>query len=354
MVTDLEVRPEFKNLIPPLSTDERMGLERSIVSDGCRDALVVWGRVLVDGHNRYEICRKNGVPFRTVPVEFGSEAEARVWIRNNQMGRRNLTDGWKAELALGNKADLLEMGRERMSEARKKQPEGLSRNDKPFEPHRTREAIAETLGWSTGKVAQAEVVKAKAPEVWEKVKAGEATIHQAYQEVKNEAKPHVAFNSGENEWYTPERLTDMARMAMGSIDTDPASTEVANRFVKAEAFYTAEDDGLKQRWRGNVWMNPPYSQPLIAQFAEAVVTKYLDGEIRQAIVLVNNATDTKWFQGMLKECSAVCFIEGRVKFIDRGGNPSGAPLQGQALLYFGERIEAFRMAYSGEGTVLVR
>jgi len=51
---------------------------------------------------------------------------------------------------LGNKADLLEMGRERMSEARKKQPEGLSRNDKPFEPHRTREVIAETLGWSTG------------------------------------------------------------------------------------------------------------------------------------------------------------------------------------------------------------
>ena len=51
---------------------------------------------------------------------------------------------------MGNKADLLEMGRERMSEARKKEPEGLSGNDKPLLPHNTQKAIAETLGWSTG------------------------------------------------------------------------------------------------------------------------------------------------------------------------------------------------------------
>lgn len=163
-------------------------------------------------------------------------------------------------------------------------------------------------------------------------------------------KPHVAQNSGENEWYTPPAHIAAARAAMGSIDCDPASSAIANRCVKAEVFYTAEDNGLARKWHGAVWMNPPYAQPLIAQFAEAVASKYEAGEIEQACVLVNNATETEWFQRMLTASSAVCFPRSRVRFLDPDGNP-GAPLQGQAIIYMGACAEQFAAAFAGFGAV---
>ena len=147
---------EFKALIPPLTPDERAGLEASILAEGCRDALIVWGDILIDGHNRYEICTKHNIPYKTQPIEFASRTEARIWIRKNQLARRNLTDGWKIELELGNKQDLLEIGRQReaMGGGDKKSAaakSGLSKNDKPDPPHNTRAIIAESLGMSTGK-----------------------------------------------------------------------------------------------------------------------------------------------------------------------------------------------------------
>jgi ParB family chromosome partitioning protein len=103
---------------------------------------------------------------------------------------------------------------------------------------------------------------------------------------------------------------------------------LANKTVKANVYYTAEDDGLAQEWYGNVWMNPPYAQPLIAQFSNTVADKYDCGDIEQACVLVNNATETSAFQRMLESCACVCFLRTRVKFVDMNGVASGAPLQG--------------------------
>jgi hypothetical protein len=96
---------------------------------------------------------------------------------------------------------------------------------------------------------------------------------------------HVANNSGNNEWYTPASIVDAARLVMGSIDTDPATSELANRTVGASQIFTAADDGRAQQWSGKVWMNPPYSKGLIGDFAEAVTSKYGRGEIEQAATL---------------------------------------------------------------------
>jgi hypothetical protein len=164
---------------------------------------------------------------------------------------------------------------------------------------------------------------------------------------------HVAHNSGNNEWYTPAPFIAAAREVMGRIDCDPASSPIANATVQAERFFTAEDDGLQQdTWGECVWMNPPYAQPLIGQFADALAERVRHGEVQQACVLVNNATETAWFQTMLGVASAVCLLRGRVKFLDPEGNPSGAPLQGQAVLYIGPNVGEFAEAFSGYGVTL--
>lgn len=165
-------------------------------------------------------------------------------------------------------------------------------------------------------------------------------------------KPHVSFNSGNNEWYTPSKYIEAARKVMGEIDLDPASSDIANKIVEAGVYYTLEENGLGKEWFGRVWMNPPYSGDLISDFCEKLCIHFYHNEITEAIVLVNNATETIWFQGMLNWASAVCFPKGRVKFIDVEGNPTGAPLQGQAILYFGDNKELFKEVFEGFGRVL--
>lgn len=169
---------------------------------------------------------------------------------------------------------------------------------------------------------------------------------------KNENGPHVAQNSGNNEWYTPPEYIFAARTVMGGIDLDPASSEKANEIVGADRFFTTADDGLMFDWWGRVWMNPPYSQPQISEFCRKFIQEYTAENITMGIVLVNNATETAWFQELLSVASAACFVRGRIKFLDPSGYPAGAPLQGQAAVYFGPNIEAFHAEFSYLGKVL--
>lgn len=161
---------------------------------------------------------------------------------------------------------------------------------------------------------------------------------------------HVSANDGENEWYTPEPFAIAAHRVMGKIDLDPASTAEANDVIGAEDFFTKEQDGLKKEWRGCIWLNPPYAQPLIGQFVDCLVDHWNTGTVLQAIVLVNNATETSWFGKLVSVASVVCFPQGRIKFWSPRG-PAAAPLQGQAILYLGRKMDAFTEAFKQFGWV---
>lgn len=165
-------------------------------------------------------------------------------------------------------------------------------------------------------------------------------------EEKPVSKPHVVNNSGENEWYTPAVYIEAARKAMGSIDFDPASNDFANETVKAAEYYTIETDGLAQRWRGNVWMNPPYSTDMLTRFITKLVQER--EHYKQAVVLVNNATETEWFRLLISIASAICFPKGRIRFYSKDG-VKNSPLQGQAFVYIGDDAENFINAFSDIG-----
>lgn len=163
-----------------------------------------------------------------------------------------------------------------------------------------------------------------------------SAVLQKIAEAKNPPKPHVVNNSKDDEWYTPSQYIEAAREVMGTIDLDPASNDFANETVKATTYYTEETDGLAQKWFGNIWMNPPYSTALLSRFAE----KLAEEDFTQAIVLVNNATETGWFETMISKASAIVFHKGRIRFVKRDG-AHGAPLQGQAFIYYGDNVERF-------------
>lgn len=88
---ELSIDPELEKWIIPLADDEFEQLTKSLLEDGCRDPLVVWGHTLVDGHNRYRICTRHGIEFRTVQKDFDSLEAAKDWMVRNQLGRRNVT-----------------------------------------------------------------------------------------------------------------------------------------------------------------------------------------------------------------------------------------------------------------------
>ena len=91
---------EFQALIPPLSAEEKAQLEENIVAEGCRDALITWQGILLDGHNRFEICERLNIPFRTMEIDLPDRDEAKLWIIKNQFGRRNLCAFDRGSLAL--------------------------------------------------------------------------------------------------------------------------------------------------------------------------------------------------------------------------------------------------------------
>lgn len=367
----LKIDPEFRDAIPQLTESELSILTESVKAEGCREPLLVWNGLLIDGHNRFAICTQHDIPFESREAHFPSRTDALVWIKKNQLGRRNLTDYQRAEIALSLKDDLAKLAKERQGRRTDLEDADNIPANLPGSSGETRDALADMAGVSGRTLDKVERIESEAiPEVREKARRGAVSIHAASQiadmpeseqrrvvaDIDAGGKPseaikraHVANNSGNNEWYTPSHILEAARNVMGAIDIDPASSEIANNTVKAATFFTSEDDGLARPWHGRMWMNPPYAQPLIVKFIERAIEQYCANNVPEAIILVNNGTDTAWGQTLLNSAAAICFPKSRIRFIDSAGKPSGAPLQGQMIVYLGKHRDKFFQAFAPFG-----
>ena len=197
---ELNIDPSFRALIPPLAEGELTELEESIKAEGCRDQIVTWKGTIVDGHNRYDICKRHGIEFRTVEHDFADADSAKAWIITNQLARRNVPVFVRYELSKVRKALLAERGRERQAHGQTAPGRTLlSMLDKSVDPHDTRKTLATELGVGTGTLARAEYVEKHAPDdIKEQARRDEVSINEAYKATKRvEAKAEQASRFAE-------------------------------------------------------------------------------------------------------------------------------------------------------------
>ncbi|GGI15692.1 hypothetical protein [Oxalicibacterium faecigallinarum] len=169
--------------IDPLTADEFAALEHSLLNEGCRDALVLWGDILVDGHNRYRICQKHGIAFNTIQnASFQSMDDVHLWMIDNHLGRRSVSDFQRGVLAL-RKKEILSARRDQF-DRKKTEPSDNAPDDQDKKlakaPTLTREAIARAARVSSATIGHIEKIqKTAAPELVEAIKAGDISINAA-------------------------------------------------------------------------------------------------------------------------------------------------------------------------------
>jgi hypothetical protein len=180
---NLIINEELRAFIDPLTPVEYAALERSLLADGCRDALVLWRDVLIDGHNRYEICRKHDIPFRTVQNDkFESLEDVMLWVIDNNLARRSVSDFQRGMLALRKKEIVATRAAQRPPDAAADQDhdapaEGADPNDPPWS---TREDVAKAARVSANTLSQIERIrKTAAPQLVDAVRSGTISINAA-------------------------------------------------------------------------------------------------------------------------------------------------------------------------------
>ena len=239
----ITILPELKAYIDPLTPDEYDALERSILAEGCRDALVLWGDVLVDGHNRHGICQKHGLPFQTVQnPRFQSMEDVHLWMIDQHLGRRSVSDFQRGVLAL-RKREIIGARRARLLAA-SPPPQSLPPDDQavptpeahtpgaPDAPEtralNSREAIARAARLSSNQVVMIEKIQKHAtPEVVEALKAGDISLNAAaaVASLPEQEQKDAALAGKEELRQAARRVREARRKPPAASESVPASDE---------------------------------------------------------------------------------------------------------------------------------
>ena len=180
-ILNITINEELRSFIDPLTPVEYAALERSLLADGCRDALVLWRDVLIDGHNRYDICTKHGIEFRTVNNDkFDSLEDVMLWVIDNNLARRSVSDFQRGMLALRKKEIVAARAAQRAAEAPPDQPAPEPADDASDPPWSTREDVAKAARVSANTLSQIERIrKTAAPELVDAVRSGTISVSAA-------------------------------------------------------------------------------------------------------------------------------------------------------------------------------
>ena len=181
----ITVDSEFKELIPPLSFEELTQLSENIAKDGCRDPLVIWNNTLVDGHNRYDICNRLKLPFKTIERAFENRSEVIEWIINNQFGRRNLNSYIRATLALRLGSEIAARAKINLkTSSGGKNPQPFQKSGKAVH---TDKELAKLAGVSHDTIFKVNKIEEKgSEEVKKSLAKGEISINEAHKKIKAE------------------------------------------------------------------------------------------------------------------------------------------------------------------------
>jgi transcriptional regulator with XRE-family HTH domain len=252
------INDELRAFVDPLTDIEYAALERSLLAEGCRDALVLWRDTLIDGHNRYEICQKHGIPFRTVHNNnFASIDDVMLWMIDNHLARRSVSDFQRGVLALKKKEIVTSRMAEEMAKEPPK-PEADDMDSRPPPPWNTREEVAKAARVSANTISQIErIQKAATPELREAVRTGAISINAAANvaQLPEEAQK-AAVAGGRKELQQAARQVREQKMATRpkkeTVPSDPADELAAARAEIASlkdrvATLLTENEVLKQR-----------------------------------------------------------------------------------------------------------
>lgn len=179
----LTIDPEFRDLIPPLTTEEFEMLEESIIANGCESPLIIWNGIIVDGHNRYAICHKHGIPFMVQDKQFSEREAVIIWMLQNQLGRRNLNNFQKGELALKYAPYVEQLSRQ--GKKADSQPDFFQRSGRSeTEGVGTDKKLAKMTGVSHDTIHKVRKLSALADEeTKDKLRRGEMTVRRAYMDL---------------------------------------------------------------------------------------------------------------------------------------------------------------------------
>ncbi|AMO99323.1 hypothetical protein CAter282_1437 [Collimonas arenae] len=252
----INVNPDLRAYIDPLTEDEFAALERSLLSEGCRDALVLWGDLLVDGHNRYGICQKHGIPFNTTQNKtFQSMDDVHLWMIDNHLGRRSVSDFQRGVLALRKKeivAARASQAQTRQSSVESAESDGAAQSES--EPPLTREAVARAARVSSATLGQIEKIqKTAAPELVSAVKSGVISINAAAAVATLPSEEQVAAVAGGKKelrqaarQVREARLPPKPELEPPPSDATPDQVEI-HRLMQLLAELTDERDQLKKK-----------------------------------------------------------------------------------------------------------
>lgn len=210
-VYELTISEALEHVMPPLQEMELTLLTQSLLSDGCRDPLVVWNGMIIDGHNRYRICQEHSIPFTYVEMNFEDETEAREWIIRNQLARRNVPDYVRCEMVLPLEEKLKAQAKKRQGW---KKADVLPNLEEGNGKRTTLHTLANMAGVSNGTFDKAKkLIDGADEETKEKLRKGEISIHRAYTEMKekqNEAQtPWETDDVEENESIVEKKPGDI-------------------------------------------------------------------------------------------------------------------------------------------------